>query len=586
MELLFLSYANSRQNPLPALEEEDTIVYSTLARRMAEGHLRLHRDSYTTLSSVTKFLTQFQDEIALFHYSGHAGATQLLLEDDIANAEGIAGLLGRCPRLRLVILNGCSTQVQVKALLQAGVPAVIATSAPVGDATAAQFAISFFRSMADNQRTLGDAFEDAMATAQTYSKQSLRKEIMKDIGLHSEEAQDSPADQVPWGLYYREDKALEWKLPLAGYVPRPDYIPNVLLIEKLIESLAPYDQSIRDIKDEEDLGEERSPGDKKKAILQCLPHPVSQQLRKLMSREKGVEDHIFYDKAGPDRLRQISHTYATMTELLAFILLADLWQSLEKKEGLQLQPDDRQALLNFLTRQPEDRKPFDFVSLIRNIRLMMERCEMPFFMKEFPVISKRFNEDSPFAEACRFLEVLRRRMYDRSGLNQEEAIRLCPDAEKQLATVCAELGFLANYSLISVRSIQVLKFRFPDKPKFNHKIISLSQTFVQLDETSKLMDTFKDSSSVLLQRKEGDKTAFLNLSPFVIDESAFDEKAELAKLFFFECYEKDAAAHRYRHIYKPGDAPLRIKDQKHFSNLRRQFDAFSQTLFQQNLQEL
>ena len=584
MQLLFLTYSNSQQSPLPTLTEEDEQVYKMLSRREAERHFRLHRDSFSTIPKIAEFLTLFQDDIALFHYSGHAGRDQLLLSDAEANAAGIAQMLGRCPNLKLVVLNGCSTKGQVDSLIHAGIPVVIATSAPVNDRTATQFAISFYQAMADSHRDIGEAFKDAIGSAQIQSGHTLKVETKR--GGFALDDNDQKAEEPLWGLYYRDESDLEWKLPMAMYVPPVEYVPNEKLVEKLIEALAPYDEEVRKIKQQEDLGVERSAGEKKKAILKCLPHPVSQQLRKLMSKEKGIEDHIFYDKPGSDRLRQIGHTYSTMIELLAFILLVDLWQTLEKKKDLQLQAADLATLLAFFIRQPGEKKPFDFVPLIRSIRQIMERNELPFFMKEFPQVSRNFNTDTPFVAACRFLEALRQRTADKAGLGEAEAVQLCPTAEEKLATAFGELGFLAAYSLSSVRNINVLKFRYPPDPMFNHKVIHLEQEFLELEERPEVMDKFMDAASVLLQRKEGDTASFLNLSPFVIDESAFDEKAELAKLFFFERYEKGLDAQRYRHVYKPGDLPLVVRDQKHFKVLRAQFDAFSRSLFHQTLKDL
>lgn len=275
-----------------------------------------------------------------------------------------------------------------------------------------------------------------------------------------------------------------------------------------------------------------------------------------------------------------------MIELLAFILLADLWQALEKKADLQLQSSDLSTLLAFLVRRPGGKQAFDFLPLIRSIRQIMEQNGLPFFMEEFPAVSQHFNTDTAFAAACRFLEALRQRLADKAGLGEAEAFQLCPTAEEKLAAVFGQLGFLAAYSLTSVRQINVLKYRYPPTPQFNHKLIQLAQEFMELEERPEAMDKFMDAASVLLHRKEGDTYHFLNLSPFVIDESAFDEKAELAKLFFFEHYEKALDAHRYRHVYKPGDLPLVITGQKHFRMLRAQFDAFSRSLFHQSLKEL
>lgn len=223
MQVIFLSYANSQEHPLPTLQEEDGRAYQMLARREAERHFRLHRDSFTTIPRIAEYLALFQDNIAVFHYSGHAGKDRLLLGDAEANAAGIAQLLGRCPNLKLAVLNGCSTKGQVQALLEAGVPAVIATSAPVEDHTAAQFAITFYQAMADSHRSIGDAFQDAAASAQTASGQALKAERARSIVLRTD---DRRAEEPLWGLYFREESDLEWKLPLAVYAPPAAYTEN------------------------------------------------------------------------------------------------------------------------------------------------------------------------------------------------------------------------------------------------------------------------------------------------------------------------------------------------------------------------
>ncbi|MDV7396001.1 hypothetical protein RZS08_31710, partial [Arthrospira platensis SPKY1] len=129
------------------------------------------------------------------------------------------------------------------------------------------------------------------------------------------------------------------------------------------------------------------------------------------------------------------------------------------------------------------------------IRQIMERNELPFFMEEFPDVSRSFNADTAFAAACRFLEALRQRMADKAGLSEAEAFQLCPMAEEKLAAVFDQLGFLAAYSLSSVRHINVLKFRYPPTPLFNHKVIHLAQEFMELEERPEVMDKFMDAAS-------------------------------------------------------------------------------------------
>lgn len=586
MKLIFLAYANSQQEPLPILKEEDERVYKTLSFRMAQRHFHLHRDAHTTIPTISEYLTLFQEYIVLFHFAGHAGRDQLLLADEEANAVGIAASLGRCPNLKLALLNGCSTQAQVRALQKAGVPVIIATSAPVEDRSAAQFAITFFEAMADKHRSIRDAFADAVAAAQIQSAKPLHEKRVR--GIIEDDARTD--DQPLWGLYYQEDNDLNWTLPMDTLnIPLESPAPNELLIKYLLEALAPYDEVVRKIKEDEDQDIERGASEKRKAILACLPHPVSQQLRKLMSKEMNSGDRLltFYDKPSPDRLRQIAHTYGTIVELLAFILLANLWEASENTANNTIRQADLSTLQEFLTSRNDRRKPFDFAQLIRTIHHIMERNQLPFFIQEFRPVSRQFHEDTPLAAACRFLEALRQRIASNEGRDElTEVARLCHIAEEKLAIVCAQLGFLAMYSLSSVHDIQVLKFRHESQAKFKHKIIRLAQEFIDLEERPSVLNNFMDTHAVLLQRKQDHTCGFLNLSPFVIDEGAFDKKDSLDRIFFFERYDKSSDAHHYRHVYKPSDPPLVVKQEKNFKVIYSQFDAFSLSLFNKMLKDL
>ena len=151
MQVVFLTYSNSQANPLPTLMEENEKTYSLLSRRSKQLHFSIHRNAFTTINSIIEYLELYRNEIILFSFSGHAGRDTLLLQEQKANAKGIARLLGMCPKLKLILLNGCSTKSQVVQLLELpNQPVVIATSAPVGDYSATKFATSFFRALSED----------------------------------------------------------------------------------------------------------------------------------------------------------------------------------------------------------------------------------------------------------------------------------------------------------------------------------------------------------------------------------------------------------------------------------------------------
>ncbi len=114
-----------------------------------------------------RFDTQ-RNDLRLFHYSGHAGATGLVLNrgdqaSRIVFGAGIARQAGWAKDLRLVFLNGCSTREQAQVFLEQGAAAVIATTKPLIDKYAVDFARRFYQSFTrrNGLSTLQQAFEAA-----------------------------------------------------------------------------------------------------------------------------------------------------------------------------------------------------------------------------------------------------------------------------------------------------------------------------------------------------------------------------------------------------------------------------------------
>lgn len=108
---------------------------------------------------------KYRADIRIFHFAGHAGHSRLQTNFKgrvrYTFADGLArniGLFGK--GLKLVFLNGCSTKDQVDFFLNNGVPAVIATSKPVSDFYACNFARLFYEKF-----TGGSTLEEAFAAA-------------------------------------------------------------------------------------------------------------------------------------------------------------------------------------------------------------------------------------------------------------------------------------------------------------------------------------------------------------------------------------------------------------------------------------
>lgn len=579
MDILYFAFANDPNQPLDELKREDIEINRILEPLAAKGSFKIVRDSFATLDMVADKLSLYKNDLVLFHFSGHAGPNSIQLDGALAQSKGIAAFLAMCPRLKLVVLNGCATFNQVKLLHEHKVPAVIATHRPVQDALAAVFAIQFYRSLAQLDH-LNSAFDTGRS-----------KVLALDAALPITRGLDlrgKPANEPCWGLNVlegREDVG-DWRLPVFERPMEGDYSPNQVLLESLLKAFKNYIPEIKNILEDEENLIDRSILDKREAVLKALPHPISEQVRFLLTpRSSNTTGMVFYDQPGLDRLKQMSVVYDTIAELMGFIMLAQLWDILSdpKTKDFPISAEVREAIRSLLCATAETRQVWDPIDLVRKIRITLDNNQSNYFIKELKVLQEAYREGTSFYDACRFFIDLKPR-FKTLG---KEAAPLSIIAEQQLANFFSILGFVCRYYITSVKNIDVLKNRSIRNPRYRHILVKLIQRFVGLEEIQEILTSPLDSSSVLIIREEADGSRqFLNLTPFVIDENAFDEKATVAKVHFFERYLHAQDAYVYRHIYMPGDMPLVITDQRKFKILKSQYDAFSEIIFNKPMREL
>ena len=146
--VILAAFANDQGRFLESLQQESDALSDALRAKKDGGYIDLEVQQGASIERLFALIGRYGDDLALLHYGGHANGAVLDLQasggtNAQAHGAGLAQLLGSLPNLKLVFLNGCATQGHVEALLAAGVPAVIATSAPVEDDIALQFAKAF-----------------------------------------------------------------------------------------------------------------------------------------------------------------------------------------------------------------------------------------------------------------------------------------------------------------------------------------------------------------------------------------------------------------------------------------------------------
>jgi hypothetical protein len=210
--VLFFAFANDRaveKRYLRNLPEEERRLREAVDKARRAGRCQVEVRYNATPDTVWNvFLDpELKGRIAIFHFAGHAGGTEILLETREGaaaqiGAEGLASFLGLQEGLQAVFLNGCSTEPQVQALLAAGVPVVIATSRAIGDRVATEFSTRFYQSLAAGA-PLGIAFQEAVHLVRSQSPAP---------------PQGGLVDDWPWTMH-GEDSDKAWKISRAPGVP-------------------------------------------------------------------------------------------------------------------------------------------------------------------------------------------------------------------------------------------------------------------------------------------------------------------------------------------------------------------------------
>jgi hypothetical protein len=501
--------------------------------------------SHATLDDIAYYLTLFRHQLSLFLFSGHAGRDHLFAEDATGRAAGIAHLLGQCSKLKVVILNGCSTGGQVEALHKAGVPLVIATSAPVGDEIAARFSGRMFQAMEAGMSVL-EAFEQGVGEVLT--RQDIQ--ITRSAGFEVE----GPHDQPLWGIFPNPDKANTsgWKLPTQAILSMPeDFKVNEILLEVLYDTFSSTNPALRKLA-ESGYTLEKNLSDIRAAIVKAFPAPIGERIRKLLASSSSEIEG--FDKIGLPRLSQLALTYETSMRFLANLLLAQLWENqIRNPEEWKLPSMVRTGLKNVIDAGVGDLTDTNHYAIIQQLQDAVEyHCKQP-FVAEFLTFRKEFLEDEEMRDTCFFLENLR--SLTETATNNEIP-ELCLRAEENIALFFSKLGFLGQYLLATVRNINVLKYRSKKGTEYEHLLTKWHDAVGSCEQDTRKQVSFMDNRSVVLLHhddKDEQNYPYLSLAPFIIDMNTFKDTADInsATLYFFTRRNPVSGSLLYKFVNNP-----------------------------------
>ena len=169
-----LLFAFAAEDSTIQVEEEARAIQSALADVSQQAKLcRIEIPPFLKLHDLVDAFQKNRDRVAIFHYAGHADGASLMLRTAQglgvshgggANAAGMAKTVQGQSGLKLVFLNGCSTESQVSHWIAAGVQCVIATTQRVNGEVARNFAARFYKGLATGA-SIKVAYDEAVGEA-------------------------------------------------------------------------------------------------------------------------------------------------------------------------------------------------------------------------------------------------------------------------------------------------------------------------------------------------------------------------------------------------------------------------------------
>ena len=551
--VVLLAFANDQDDHLENLVRERKSIAEALRGYEDQRFLRLQVEPNAGIDDLFGLFDRFADQVAIFHYAGHADGAALKLEvaggaSETAHAGGLAQMLGLSKALKLVFLNGCATHDQVKALLDQGVKAVIATAVPINDTMATEFAQQFYETLGSG-KSIRQSFD--AARAKIASRYGDQREIGEFRSISFGGKAETVDAALTWGLYTQpnDDDTLDWVLPQqadnqviirgAALTQSAGVAVNDGLIQTLFNAIAPFSMEVGMLLELSKKTNRTDLRTVRQQIIDSYPSPVGEQLRKLFAS----------NAIDVQRLRQLVVTYESLTKLFAFAMLSQYWNVRFDNPALKIDDSQRTAIDAFMKIDAASEPAFDYLSLILTIETVLTANDIPAFMKECSGLAAALS-DGPGNTARAFMNEMRSELAKGTPPG-DEVESFCVQAETHLGEILKNLAFLVGYKLATIKGIAIRKTRH--KPaEFRHRQVLLDRVTAGFIDSDEVRTAFTDNESVILLKDLQDVSQYLNLTPFIIDQNALTGN-ESTKLYFYQFTDQGGGACHYYSIADPAD---------------------------------
>ncbi|MBQ4819452.1 hypothetical protein [Aquimarina sp. MMG016] len=513
-------FENDNQNPLSYLEDE----YSAI-----DGLLLSNKDQFTKEIISNKGVDGFIDKVkeltndmTVFHFSGHQGGGTIQLSDEVFNNKGLINILNNAPKLKMVFINGCSTDAIINSL--DNVPIVIGTTTPVYDHFAKTFSERFYSLLLNEEENINSSdlienvFLQAVGFQQGYYKDPEEKDNQR--GSMAFEELNKKLDNYVIKIN-KEAQDFDQRVI---YNQIPDAYPIYSGFKKL----------------EQEIIKEEKLDDK---LYKYYPYFLCIHLYKLSDYDN--DNNSKYQKLGEERYRTTRKILNEFLKFLKFSAYSIIW-SISKEHpdfSSQLSPEVKTVLRENLKiswqLNDQDRIIEDLALIYSNIP--DKYIENYPFWQELKECAVENQKDFQYVSDFFFEHT------DQNQSSKQQYIK----AESYLRIFLKRFRFLRTLGIESIYDVFYYQFKYKSERSYfiNKSFYPIdSRPLLQGFETGEVF-TVTDSSTMIdinvhsvyvykteIKEDQLINNRAINLSPFYLDINSASVAADKIKLYYLDRY--------------------------------------------------
>ncbi len=504
-------FENDEQIPLDSLDDERKAIDVLLLQ-----HNDIFRKEIIPNEGIDGFINKLQlltNEMTIFHFSGHHNDNDqaIKLSDEIFNNKGLIEILNNAPKLKMVFINGCSTQKIVEALHN--VPVVIGTSTPVYDHFAYTLSTRFYEILLNQKDNIHhtDKIRDVFSQARGFLQGHYAP-----VGAERGPGALDEVDQKINNYLFKVNKEIE------QWHTNPDTFP----VKKRFMTL------IDEIRKQENLHED---------LYKYYPYFLCIHLE-ILSDFNDINNSV-YQELTKERYWVIRSMYKEFLNFLKFSAYSIIWsiskENPEFKDKLSFELKDilRENLEIGWESHVQDKISEDLFFVYSNIP--DEYLEKNKLWKELKncVLENRqlFKEVSDFFSTHLEHNENSKHDYIKNEFYLEKFLR--------------NFTFLRTLGIESIYDVFYNQFKYDNQRSYviNRSYYPISKRPTAIDDKKNIIFKVKDDESMLdidvhsvyictIDNRDGIPKRELNLSPFYLDVNSTSIAKDKIKLYYLDRY--------------------------------------------------